>query len=87
MDREAEIAESTPDAGTWTAVLSGALGGILGVIGTVLTAMIHNQSPMAALVDARTRTLISGYEARLADLKAENARLEMKIAMLEEQKK
>lgn len=65
--------------GPWIPVLSGALGGILGVIGTVMTALIHNQNSTQSFVDARMRLLIESYENRIADLERQVKQLEAEI--------
>lgn len=70
------------DGTIWNTLGAGGLGAIIGVIGTILTAMINRQAPMAALVDARIRMLIEGYESRINDLQEEIAKLEAKIDAL-----
>jgi hypothetical protein len=35
------------------------------VLGTVIVALINRQPPMVALIDARIRTLIEGYEKHI----------------------
>lgn len=66
----------------WSTLGAGGFGAAIGVIGTILTAMINRQPPMAALIDARIRTLIEGYEKRINDLQHEIAKLEAKIDAL-----
>ncbi|WOJ88075.1 hypothetical protein RZS28_09410 [Methylocapsa polymorpha] len=63
----------------WSTLGAGGFGALIGVIGTILTAMINRQPPMAAMIDARIRTLIEGYERRISDLQHEIAKLEGKI--------
>lgn len=60
----------------------GSVGAIIGVLGTIMTAIINRQPPMAAMIDARIRTLIEGYEKRISDLQHEITRLESKIDAL-----
>ena len=64
-----------------TAAIAG-IGAIVGIIGTILTALINKQHPMAALVDARMRLLIEGYERKINELQAEIAVLELKVDAL-----
>jgi uncharacterized membrane protein len=59
------VTESNGDI--WTTIGAGAIGAVIGVIGTVLTARINRQPPMAALIDARIRLLIEGYERRIKE--------------------
>jgi hypothetical protein len=66
----------------WSTLGAGGLGALIGVLGTIFTAMINRQAPMAALVDARIRMLIEGYESRINDLQEEIAKLESKIDAL-----
>jgi hypothetical protein len=66
----------------WSTLGAGGIGALIGVIGTVLTAIINRQPPMAAMIDARIRTLIEGYERRINDLQHEVAKLEAKIDAL-----
>lgn len=66
----------------WTTLGAGGLGAAIGVIGTVLTALINRQPPMAAMIDARIRLLIEGYEKRINDLQREIRKLEQKIDAL-----
>lgn len=64
-----------------TAAVAG-IGAIIGIIGTILTALINKQHPMAALVDARIRLLIEGYERKINELQAEITVLELKVDAL-----
>jgi len=66
----------------WSTLGAGGFGAMIGVIGTILTAMINRQPPMAAMIDARIRTLIEGYEKRINDLQYEIVKLEGKIDAL-----
>jgi hypothetical protein len=66
----------------WSTVGAGGFGALIGVAGTILTAMINRQPPMAAMIDARIRTLIEGYERRISDLRHEITKLEGKIDAL-----
>ena len=66
----------------WPQLLAGALGTALGVLGTVVAALVNRQPPMAALVDARIRTLIESYERHIGDLRGQIARLEARVDML-----
>lgn len=68
--------------GLWSTVGAGGFGALIGVAGTILTAMINRQPPMVAMIDARIRTLIEGYERRISDLQREIAKLEGKIDAL-----
>lgn len=70
------------DSNFWTSLGIAGLGGAVGVVGTILTALINRQHPMAALVDARIRMLIDGYECRIDELRAEIAKLEQKLDAL-----
>jgi Skp family chaperone for outer membrane proteins len=70
------------DGNIWNTLGAGGLGAMIGIIGTILTAVINRQAPMAALVDARIRMLIEGYESRINDLQEEIAKLETKIDAL-----
>ena len=66
----------------WTTLGAGGLGAVIGVIGTVSAALINNKPPMAAMIDARIRLLIEGYERRINDLQREIRKLEQKIDAL-----
>jgi outer membrane murein-binding lipoprotein Lpp len=70
------------DGSSWTMLVAGTLGTLLGVAGTVLAALINRQPPMAALVDARIRVLIESYESRIGELQAEVVKLEAKVDAL-----
>ncbi len=61
---------------------AGSLGAILGSLAIIIAALIKRQSPMAALIDARIRTLIEGYEKRINDLQQEIEKLECKVDTL-----
>lgn len=61
---------------------AGGLGALIGVVGTIVTALINRQPPLAAVVDARIRVLIEGYERRVTELQQEVARLEAKVDAL-----
>jgi hypothetical protein len=61
---------------------AGSLGAILGSLAIIVAALIKRQSPMAALIDARIRTLIEGYEKRINDLQQEIEKLEGKVDTL-----
>ncbi len=67
------------DGDMWNNLLSGSAGAVLGILGTVIVALINRQPPMAALIDARIRTLIEGYEKHISDLQAEIRKLEAKV--------
>jgi hypothetical protein len=66
----------------WGALGAGGFGALIGVVGTILTAMINRQPPMAAMIDARMRTLIEGYERRICDLQREVTKLQGRIDAL-----
>lgn len=66
----------------WGALGSGGIGAALGVLGTALVAMINRQPAMSAMIDARIRFLIEGYEKRITDLQREVSKLEDKIDLL-----
>ena len=66
----------------WSALGAGGVGAMIGVMGTILTAVINRQPAMAAMIDARIRTLIEGYEKRINDLQHEIAKLESKVDAL-----
>ena len=66
----------------WNNLLSGSAGAVLGILGTVIVALINRQPPMAALIDARIRTLIEGYEKHINDLQSEIRKLETKVDAL-----
>lgn len=68
----------------WTTLGAAGLGAAIGVIGTILTALINRQPPMAAMIDARIRILIDGYEKRISELQHEIEKLEHKIDGLTE---
>jgi predicted RNase H-like nuclease (RuvC/YqgF family) len=72
----------TGDANTWETVGVAGLGAAVGIVGTIITALINKQHPMAALVDARIRLLIEGYERRINELQSEIAQLELKVDAL-----
>jgi hypothetical protein len=65
-----------------TVLGAGGLGALIGVVGTILTALINRQPPLAALVDARIRVLIEGYERRISELQREIDKLEAKVDAL-----
>ncbi len=67
------------DGDMWNNLLSGSAGAVLGILGTVIVALINRQPPMAALIDARIRTLIEGYEIHISDLQTEIRKLEAKV--------
>jgi len=73
------------DSNIWGTLGIAGIGAVLGAIGTILTALINRQHPMAALVDARIRLLIEGYERRIVELEAEVTKLEQKIDALTKQ--
>jgi hypothetical protein len=75
-------AEMTGDGNTWETVGAAGVGAAIGIIGTIFTALINKQHPMAALVDARIRLLIEGYERRINELQSEIAMLELKVDAL-----
>lgn len=66
----------------WSTLGAGGFGALIGVMGTIVTALINRQPPMAAMIDARIRTLIEGYEKRINDLQHEIAKLESKVDAL-----
>ncbi len=70
---------ATSDGDIWNNLLSGSAGAVLGILGTVIVALIDRQPPMAALIDARIRTLIEGYEKHICDLQTEIRKLETKV--------
>ena len=70
------------DVDVWTSLWTGGIGATLGVLGTVIVALINRQPPMAALIDARIRILIEGYEKHVTDLQAEIRKLEAKVDAL-----
>jgi hypothetical protein len=69
------------DQGFWT-VAAAICGAIVGAFGTTLGQLFRSRASMAALVDARIRMLIDGYERRVADLQDEIRRLEGKVDAL-----
>jgi hypothetical protein len=69
------------DQGFWT-VAAAIYGAIVGAFGTTLGQLFRSRASMAALVDARIRMLIDGYERRVADLQDEIRRLEGKVDAL-----
>ncbi len=60
----------------------GSLGAILGSLAIIIAALIRRQSSMAALIDARIRTLIEVYEKRIDGLQREIEKLECKVDIL-----
>jgi hypothetical protein len=68
--------------GSWTTFGAGIAGAVVGVVGTVVTALINRQAPLAALVDARIRVLIESYECRIVELQQEVCKLEAKVDAL-----
>lgn len=70
------------DGSSWSTVAAGVLGAVIGVVGTILAALINRQPPLAALVDARIRVLIESYEGRICELQQEVLRLEAKVDAL-----
>ncbi|HUB64376.1 MAG TPA: hypothetical protein VL996_08015 [Methylocella sp.] len=75
------MATEIPDQGYWT-VVAAICGAAIGAGGTALNNIFRSRSSMAALVDARIRMLIDGYEKRIADLQDEIRRLEGKVDAL-----
>ena len=73
---------ATSDGDIWGSLGSGLLGAALGVVGTVIVALINRQPPMAVLIDARIRTLIEGYDKHVSDLQLEIQKLEAKVDAL-----
>lgn len=63
----------------WTPAWTGIGGMIIGVVATIIVALINRQPPMAALVDARIKLLIGEYEKRIADLQVEVAELRREL--------
>jgi hypothetical protein len=72
----------TGDGSNWATVGAAGIGALVGIIGTIFTALINRQHPMAALVDARIRLLIEGYERRINKPQSEIAMLELKVEAL-----
>lgn len=70
------------EGGSWVVLVAGMIGTVIGVVGTIVTALINRQPPMAALVDARIRVLIESYEGRISELQDEVVRLEGKVDAL-----
>jgi hypothetical protein len=56
------------DSAYFSATAWAGIGGLIGVIGTIIVALVNKQPPMAALIDARIRLLIEKYEYRIAEL-------------------
>jgi hypothetical protein len=77
---EKEVSDSSGVLGT--AVGAGGLGALIGIVGTILTALINRQAPLAAVVDARIKVLIDGYERRIEQLEHKVAKLEVKVDLL-----
>ncbi|ACK51977.1 hypothetical protein Msil_3067 [Methylocella silvestris BL2] len=74
---------AVPDAPDfWSNVLPGGVGTALGVLGTIIVAVLNRQPSMATIVDARIRTLIEGYEKHVDDLQREIRKLEAKVDTL-----
>lgn len=65
-----------------TVLGAGGLVALIGGVGTILTALINRQPPLAAIVDARIRVLIEGYERRISELEQEVHRLEARVDAL-----
>jgi hypothetical protein len=82
MPRLPEVLEMTGDENNWGTVGAAGIGAVVGIVGTIFTALINKQHPMAALVDARIRLLIEGYERRINELQSEIAMLELKVDAL-----
>jgi hypothetical protein len=79
--------EMTGDENNWGTVGAAGIGAVVGIIGTIFTALINKQHPMAALVDAaRIRLLIEGYERRINELQSEIAMLELKVEALSKER-
>ncbi|HUB63152.1 MAG TPA: hypothetical protein VL996_01670 [Methylocella sp.] len=57
-------------------------GAAVGACSTALGNIFRSRASMAALVDARIRILIEGYEKRIADLQNEIRKLETKVDAL-----
>ncbi len=75
------MAADVGDSNYWAA-LTGIGGLVVGSIGTALGHLFNSRASMAALVDARIRMLIDGYERRIVDLQDEIRRLEGKVDAL-----
>ncbi|HUI19923.1 MAG TPA: hypothetical protein VLZ74_02610 [Methylocella sp.] len=75
---ENAMASDVGDSNYWAA-LTGIGGLVIGAVGTALGHLFNSRASMAALVDARIRILIDGYERRIADLQDEIGRLEGKV--------
>ncbi|PNG25520.1 hypothetical protein [Methylocella silvestris] len=74
---------AVPDAtDVWSNIVSGGVGTALGVLGTIIVAVLNRQPSMATIVDARIRTLIEGYEKHVEDLQHEIQKLEAKVDTL-----
>jgi phosphate uptake regulator len=72
------------DQGFW-AIAAAVCGAIIGSFGTTIGHLFRSRASMAALVDARIRMLIDGYERRIGDLQEEIKRLEDKVDALSTQ--
>jgi hypothetical protein len=73
--------EIPTDQNIWT-VVAAVVGALIGSIGTMFGHLFRSRASMAALVDARIRLLIDGYERRISDLQDEIRRLEGKVDAL-----
>jgi predicted nucleic acid-binding protein len=68
---------------TWTTIIAGLCGALIGVVGTILTAFINRKPALATVVDTRIRVLIEAYERTIGELRMEIGKLEMKIDIYE----
>lgn len=66
----------------WPHLLSGGVGTALGVLGTIIVAVLNRQPTMASVIDAHIRVLIESYEKHVADLQREIKKLEAKVDTL-----
>jgi hypothetical protein len=82
FDRGLGISMDVSALPQWHDVVSAGVGGLLGIVGTVVTAMVKRK-PLAEFVDARIKIVIDAYESQAALLQAENERLEKRVTHLE----
>ena len=69
---------------TWVQMIgSGGVGAVIGVIGTIVVAVINQRSPMAALIDSRIRSVFEEKDKIIKHLQDEVERLEQKSDGLE----
>jgi peptidoglycan hydrolase CwlO-like protein len=68
---------------TWSTIVAGLCGALLGASATLMSALINRKPALAAIVDARIRVLLETYEKTIGELRGEIGKFEGKIDIYE----